>query len=206
MIACMITYNDMPVIKDSIRSIYDQVERIVVVDGRYKDFPGDSWLSDDGTFEYLQSLDKITMIAGSSYLENEKRNLYLTQIDDGQAVLVLDADEVVVGTLCEPKADIGLVKFKADNYTKYLATRLFIYREGFLYRGVHYVLQDKEGRPFNSHMRAEPPFTSEYIDSFYIEHRQHKRSDERKFDKKQYYRKLRIREQAYRKACKYHIK
>ena len=206
MIACMITYNDMPVLRESIGSIYNQVDHIIAVDGKYSDFPGDDWLSTDGTFEYLNGLDKVTLIAGGGYLEHEKRNLYLSHVNNGETILVLDADEVVVGTLCEPKADIGLVKFKDGTFTKHLATRLFRYRENFLYRGVHYVLQDADDKPFNGHSRAEKPFTSEHIDSFYIQHRQHGRSDERKFDKKQYYRKLRIREQAYRKACKYHIK
>lgn len=202
----MITYNDMPVVRESIESIYSQVERIVAVDGRYKDFPGDSLLSDDGTFEYLQSLDKVTLIAGGGTYEHDKRNMYFAMMADGQPVLVLDSDEVVVGKLCEPKADIGLVKLKDGNFTKYLATRLFKYRKGFLYRGVHYVLQDGQGRPFNRHNRAEPPFTSEQVDSFYIEHRHGKRSDERRFAKDTYYKKLRIREQKYRRACEFHIR
>ncbi len=203
MIACMITYNDMPLIKTCIESIYNQVDRIIAIDGRYKDFPDGSWLSDDGTLEYLNSLDKVEVIEGAGLYENEKRNLYLECLEDGQQVLVIDTDEEVVGIIPELKADIGLVAIKKNNCSQHIATRLFRYKEGLKYRGVHYVLEFPDGKPYNSRTKALEPYSHEIIDSFYLRH--HERSIERKLAKSKYYKKLIQREVAYRKQHKYHI-
>ena len=205
-VAAMITYNDMPLVCESIESIYPQVERIVVIDGRYADFPGKEWLSNDGTREYLLGLDKVTVVDGPGLLENEKRNLYLEGLADFQTLLVLDSDEVVEGKLCTLDYDIGLVPFWEGGRKQMLATRLFRYREGLRYGGVHYVLETLQGRPFNTRHHAAAPFTDIKITSFAIRHQGQKRSDGRKFAKAAYYKNLIIREVAYRKKAKFPIK
>ncbi len=206
----MITYNDIEVIKDSIGSIYHQVDEIIAVDGKYSEFIDDDneWYSTDGTLEYLESLDKVKLLFGAGLLEHEKRNMYIDLLNDGDMVLVLDSDEIVEGKLEELPLgiDIGLVEFKDLKHTKYLATRLFRYREGLRYRGVHYILQDELGRPFNAHNRAEPPYTSKRINGFCIRHKWSLRNDLRKLYKSRYYKKLNMRETAYRRASKFHLK
>jgi len=82
----------------SIRSIYDFVDRIVVVDGPYKGFSHNSLKSTDGTREFVASLDKVTLIdVDCPLIQPEKRNLYF---DDGADwYFWIDGDEIAFGDL-----------------------------------------------------------------------------------------------------------
>ena len=66
-------YNDMPLIKNCIESIYSQVDKIIAIDGSYADFPDGSGYSTDGTIEYLTSLDKVELITTFGLSEVAKR-------------------------------------------------------------------------------------------------------------------------------------
>ena len=210
MIACIITYNDIEVIKKSIESIYHKVNEIIVVDGKYSEFIDDTieWYSTDGTLEYLESLEKVKLLFGAGLLEHEKRNMYIDLLHDGDMVLVLDSDEVVEGNIEDlpSEIDIGLVPFIDRKNIKYLATRLFRYRAGLRYMGVHYILQSEDGQPFNTHTRAEPPYKDIKVNSFKIKHLWHLRDDRRQLYKSRYYKTLNVRETAYKRDSKFHIK
>jgi len=191
-VVTIITYNDWPLIKDCIESVYDKADSIIVVDGRYRDFPGKEWLSNDGTWEYLNSLDKITLIAGSRSTEYEKRNYYLMQCSEGDIVLNLDADEVLVGEFPQISADWGIIKLYdgPSRHVKKRASRLFRYREGMQYRNVHFTLY-WQGRQINKLDRVIDPDTSvQIVEDSYIEHNWHLRSQTRRHDKSIYYKKL----------------
>ena len=54
---CIISYNDYPLIKKCVESIIDQVDRLIIVDGRYRDFPGSSMTSTGDTKEYLNEIN-----------------------------------------------------------------------------------------------------------------------------------------------------
>ena len=112
----MITYNDMPLIEKAIKSVYDKVDKIIAVDGRYKDFTDwtGQWYSTDGTIEFLAGLPKVELRFAANLYESDKRNEYLKGLEDGQTVMVLDADEIVEGDIPELKADIGLVSLASS--------------------------------------------------------------------------------------------
>ncbi len=74
LIATIITYNDWPLIKNCVESIKDKVDKIIAVDGRYRDFPdtnGD--YSTDGTIEYLSGINNLELVFESGIDEVVKR-------------------------------------------------------------------------------------------------------------------------------------
>jgi len=192
LIGCIVTYNDMPLVKSCIESIYDKVDRIVAIDGRYKDYPGSKWDSTDGTLEYLCSLDKADVISTLGYSELDKRNRYLEELDDGDIVLNLDADEVLVGNISKLESDFGIIDLR-DGHSKgkkNRATRYFKYREGMRYKFVHYTLYLQNKQINNLHRVINPDYTYENVKDFYIRHDWHLRDQLRKHHKGQYYKKL----------------
>ena len=200
-IAAMITYNDMPVIEKSVESFIDQVDKFVCVDGKYDDFDGDLLYSHDKTLDYIHSLPHTVVIYAGGLYENEKRSMYLDHVSDGDTLIVIDTDEVIHGQIKPLDVDVGIIDFKEARNIKAVA-RIFKYREGLRYRGVHYVLQFEDGQPFNTHRKAVPPFTDRRIKEFYIEHL-NVRDDNRRFAKEAYYKRLKHREDKYRKTSKF---
>jgi len=192
LVGCVITYNDMPLIRDCIESLYGQVDRIIAVDGRYSDFPGDGWDSTDGTLEYLCSIDKADVISTMNFTELDKRNRYLEELEDGDIVLNLDSDEVLVGKIPKLGADFGIIEL-VDNHcgkVQTRATRFFKYRKGLRYENVHFTLYYK-GEQVNSLKKiVNPDFSFEIIKGCHIEHNWHKRSELRRHYKGIYYKKL----------------
>lgn len=185
-------YNDMPLIVQCVESIYNKVDRIIAVDGSYIDYPDGSGTSIDGTIEYLDSLEKVELITTFGLSEVEKRNLYLEGLNDGDTVLNLDADEVLLGNIPNLTCDFGIIDLK-DGHSKHIqkrATRFFHYRDGMRYNYVHYTLyyQDKIINKLKEIINRD--FTFEDVKSFNIIHNWHMRTDLRKYQKSQYYRKL----------------
>ena len=111
LVACINCYNDWPLIKECVESIYDQVDRIIAVDGRFINYPKGNWYSTDGTIEYLTSLEKVELIFAAGLLETEKRNVYMDMLKPGDTVLVIDGDETVKGKIrkLDKRTDIGLI-------------------------------------------------------------------------------------------------
>lgn len=199
LIGAVITYNDMPLIKNCIESIYDKVDRIVAIDGRYKDYPGSQWDSTDGTLEYLCSLDKADVISTLGYSELDKRNRYLEELSDGDICLNLDADEVLVGNISKLESDFGIINLK-DGHSKHIqkrATRFFRYHEGMRYKFVHYTLY-QNGIMLNDLKKiVDGKCSYENVKDFYIRHDWHKRDQLRKHCKSIYYKKLLVNEKGY---------
>jgi hypothetical protein len=196
LIGCINCYNDMPLIKDCVESLYDKVDKIICVDGSYDDFPDGSGSSIDGTIEYLNNLDKIDLILANYATEVEKRNLYLTKCIDGDIVINLDADEVLVGNIPTLISDFGIIDFK-DGHSKHIqkrATRFFKFRTGMRYENVHYTLYYNGQIVNNLKEVISRNFTSEDIKDFYLIHNWHLRDDLRKHNKQIYYRKLNKKE------------
>jgi hypothetical protein len=191
-VCCIITYNDFPLIKDCIESVIGKVDRIICIDGKYIDFPGSEDFSTDGTLEYLKSISKVELMFWKGD-EISKRNFYLMQVNDGDTVLNLDADEVLIGDLPELKSDWGIINLH-DGHDKHIqsrASRLFKFKEGIHYQNTHCTLYDKNNVIINKLQKViNPEFSFEIVKSCYIEHRWHLRPDERKYYKQQYYRKL----------------
>ena len=197
LIGCINCYNDWPLIKNCIESIYDKVDKIICVDGRYLDYPGEEWYSTDGTIYYIDSIDKAELIQVKGATEVEKRNLYLTKCRDGDIVLNLDADEVLIGNISKLESDFGIIDLR-DGHSKHIqrrATRFFKFREGMEYKNVHYTLY-YNGKMINKLQKViNKNFNFEQIKNFYVLHNWHKRTDLRKHNKSIYYKKL-IRNEA----------
>lgn len=191
-VGCIITFNDMPLVRECVESMVDKVDKLIIVDGRYRDFPGDSWDSTDGTLEYICSIDKADVISTLGYSELDKRNRYLEELNDGDIVLNLDSDEVLVGEIPKLEADFGIIRLH-DGHSKHIqdrATRFFKYREGMRYENVHYTLY-RQGKMVNNLKKViNPEFSFENIEGCHIEHNWHKREDLRKHYKSLYYKKL----------------
>jgi hypothetical protein len=190
----------MPVIKDCIKSIYNQVDRIIAVDGKYRDFPSQDWYSTDGTIQYLYSLDKVELVFAAGLFEADKRNVYMNMLKAGDSVLVIDGDEVVEGKLgkLDRNTDIGLVQLgEPGQKYKRLATRFFKYRKGLRHNGIHFILELK-GQWFNNRCHAVNGFKEKNINTFKINHLHRKRSRTRKEQKEKYRLSARARESQFK--------
>ena len=193
LVATIICFNDYPLIVDCIKSIYDKVDKIIAVDGAYDDFPCDINYSTDGTLEYLDSLDKVELILAPGIPEVAKRNKYLEPLEDNDTVLNIDADEVLIGDIPELTTDFVSMDW-CDGHSKHVqrrVTKLFKYHENMRYVGCHYTLYTGDGIMINKlHEVINKDFSCERITSCHILHNWHLRSDLRKFQKSQYYKKL----------------
>jgi len=191
-VGTVICYNDMPLVQNCIESIINKVDRIIAIDGKYADFPGISGSSTDGTIQYLESLDKVKVIMTSGLSEIEKRNLYLEQLVDGDTVLNLDTDEVLIGNFPKIASMWGIIDLK-DGHSKHIqrrASRVFKYRNGIKYENTHCTLY-YNGKIINKLCEViNKDFTFELIKGCHILHNWHLRNDRRKFEKMKYYKKL----------------
>ena len=196
LVATIVTYNDWPLIKDCIESIYNKVDRIIAIDGKYMDFPGISNISTDGTLEYLSGLSKIETIIATNLDEVTKRNLYLSFLDEGDICLNIDTDEVLTGSIPELKTDIGIIMIgeQGDRRRHRRSIRFFKYRHGLHYWGKHTLVLDKDDNLFAHLDKYGKNYTAEKITSFEFLHNNHKRSYDRVINKSKYYKILMARE------------
>lgn len=187
----LITYNDMPHIKTTIESIYDKVDMIVAVDGRFLDFPSNADCSTDGTIEYLRSLDKVSLVIAEGKTEVEKRNLYLVG-SVGDWYLHLDADEEWVGDVkWEPDVDMMISTLRRKKPKQFMdRIRLFRHVEGLHYDKKHYWLFDSHQRTFAILDKPGQGYKAGRHDGVKIIHHEDVRTPERMSEKKQYYRAL----------------
>jgi len=192
----------MPLLKKCVESIYDQVDKIIAVDGKYKDFPGASWYSTDGTIEYLSSLGKVELIFAADLFEDDKRNVYMNRLKRGDIALVIDGDEYIEGQIRKlgKGYDIGLILLgEPGTKFKRLATRYFKYYKGLKYNGIHFILELK-GKWFNNRCHALKGFKEQNINTFKIVHLHRKRSRQRKELKEKYKASARRRESKFKIA------
>lgn len=203
LIGVMIVFNDMPHLPDTVNSIINKVDRIVAVDGRFRDFPADNPLSDDGTREYLFGLPKVELIDAPDLYEHEKRNKYLIG-KEGDWYLHLDADEEWIGDINIPEADMVLCNMRsnappASRFPEIIKRiRLFRHIDGLHYANKHYWLKDKDEKTFALLSRPGRAYSMHVDSDTNIVHNCYKRSPERIMQKRKYYRKLIRRENQFR--------
>ena len=191
-IATIITYNDIETIENCIKSIKDKVDKIVVVDGKYRDFPGEYEYSTDGTIEYIAGFaSDYNMVFRSVSRLNQvaKRNVYIGYLHDRDICLNIDADEMLIGNIPELDTDMGRIMVgEAGQPRRHLRTcRFFRFREGLHYWGKHTLILDKDEKVFADLQHVGKKYTVRKIMSFELLHRNDLRSAERKADKKIYY-------------------
>jgi len=192
----MITYNDFPMVKRAVESVIDYVDRAIIIDGRFIDFPGETNYSTDGTIEYLRSVEKVSLILVAGKTEIEKRNLYLVN-DRDEFYVHLDADEEWTGDPPIPPADADacIVPLHRDRPQHDMArVRLFRHVPGLHYKHKHYWLHDGQGRTFALLDRVGDTYCgvklkgNEFEGSL-IRHHDQERDKVRQSQKKTYYRK-----------------
>jgi len=196
LVATLITYNDIETIKDCIESIEGKVDKIIVVDGKFKDFPGEENISTDGTLECLDSFPKIEILFTYGLDEVDKRNNYLNELKDGDICLNLDADEILEGEIPELTTDIGIIQVgeQGDRRRHRRTNRFFRYRKGLHYWGRHTLILDENNKMFAFLDKVGKGYTSQKITEFELLHRNDLRSFERKKNKEKYYKILMARE------------
>jgi len=191
----LVCYNDYPLIIRCIESV-PWVDEIIAVDGRYIDYPLGPMQSNDGTLEYLESIDKVNLIHAAGLQEIEKRNKYLVG-EIGDWYLHLDADEEWVGPapIIDPEIDAYIIDFhRSYPVHKMDRVRLFKHIEGLHYEGKHYWLRDKNGVTFALLQQVGSVYRGARLGGVHIEHHELERSPERQRDRKIYYNVLSRRE------------
>lgn len=190
----------MPLIENCISSVYDKVDKIVVVDGKFRDFPGTGCYSTDGTLEYLDWLykmesSKFVIIKTWGLDEVEKRNTYLKLLNPGDICLNIDTDEALITKLPKLTADIGMVAIgeEGDRKRHKRSNRFFRFREGLHYWGTHKMLLNDRGKLFADLHFVGDGYTSQKTNVEFL-HNNHLRDYNRKKDKKKYYQILTKRE------------
>jgi len=191
----LVCYNDYPLIIRCIESV-PWVDEIIAVDGRYIDYPLGPMQSNDGTLEYLESIDKVNLIHAAGLQEIEKRNKYLVG-EIGDWYLHLDADEEWVGPppIIDPEVDAYIIDFhRSYPVHKMDRVRLFKHVDGLRYEGKHYWLRDKNGVTFALLQQVGSVYRGARLGGVHIEHHELERSPERQRDRKIYYNVLSRRE------------
>lgn len=190
-----ITYNDMPLIQQAVESVCNLVDGIVVVDGRFEDFPqlNGSDLSTDGTLEYLDGIENVHLIEAPNLSEIHKRNCYLMG-GVGDWYLHLDADEVWEGPIPDRTCVDAFVSELRRNYPQYAIPRVRLFRhvEGLHYEDKHYWLKDGDGRTFSLLKEVGTVYRGAKGGKIY--HQGNRRPRARQSAKETYYRTLRARE------------
>jgi glycosyltransferase involved in cell wall biosynthesis len=201
LIATYITFDDIDTIQQSVESVIDQVDQIYFIDGKFRDFPADNLISEDGTLEYLQDLQKkhpqkVKVVTIKNQDEVGKRNVYLMMMKAGDVILNVDADEVLVGEIPYLDMDIGkiIIEDAQNGRTTLRCSRFFKMKKGLHYWRKHYLIMDKDEQLFATLKVVGKQYSVQTVNSFLLKNMHHKRSAGRQLKKKAYYRKLVIRE------------
>jgi hypothetical protein len=101
--ACYIVYNEADKIAISLNSILPYVDKVIIVDGAFENFPHIVPQSTDGTKEVAEKIcgNKLIWVNCSKawISEGAKRNEYLKYIPEGAWFYILDADTIWYGDI-----------------------------------------------------------------------------------------------------------
>ena len=152
---CMIFWNDLAMLKRSVPELRKRVDRLVMVDGPYAQFPKTAnpleyWPSDtlhstDGSHalavEYADSV-----VSGFWDTEEQKRCAYLEATKSGSNVIVVDADEVIDGELPFTMPELARIEVRRNDKSTppYPVVRVFKHTPTLRYAGTHHTLFDGE--------------------------------------------------------------
>jgi len=192
LIAFYITYNDMPLIEKSLESVSGKFDNVYAVDGRFEDFPGRDDYSTDGTLEYLRR-HEVSVIKLAGVSEPIKRDVVFDVAGPGDTVLVIDADEVLVGDVSPISTDCCRIMISESvsgarlNYTN--CSRLIKVCQGLHYSS-HHAIVDSSGQLFADSAGCGEGYTISEANTFYLEHLRGSRGYDRDFLKKIYYKTL----------------
>jgi len=181
-IACIIVFNEEKFIERCLRSLKNKADRIIVVDGVYKDFPHEIPHSTDRTIQIIQDITpeaSIIQTLNPWHSQVEKRNFYLGG-EKGDWYFHIDADEELVGKLPNT-ARLNREAYNIQIRGKHsiLGLRLFKHQDGIHYEGAHNALwvRDRLLRFYNYPI----------LSLCYLKHHSEERDEERKKAQQIYY-------------------
>lgn len=144
MIACVIFYNDGPLLEDSLKSLVGKVDQIIAVDGAFSDFPHEKPYSTDGSLEIAEKYATVIKTKKAWKTQVDKRNAYLKHVPDGECFIVIDADEELWGKI--PHEGNLKVYIKPEaNRKGYWWPRIFIKTPELRYYKTHMSLFNEDG-------------------------------------------------------------
>jgi glycosyltransferase involved in cell wall biosynthesis len=199
LVACYSVYKEIEFIEESLNSVVDLVDFLILVDGAYVDWPDRDDYSSDGTKEFVTQRigSKGVLIEPQKRLtQSEKRNLYLKYAEDRFSdawVLVIDGDEILRGAqedfqwLRSPESEaFNIAKILIrNNLEAQEGTRLLprLYRKipGLHYTENHLTLRDKLGFDVNA------KYPSLKLEGVWLEHKRALRNYDRKIIRDRYY-------------------
>lgn len=147
----MIFYDDGPeLLERSLKSLKKVTDKILAVDGVYREFPHKDFLSQKASREVVDKLaDQVITPSKEWYDEPTKRNAYLTLKSTKDYYLMLDADEEVLGDkptgLIHPVYRVSLTTNRAGVNLPGYYNRLFRHHAGMRYHLTHNNLILKDG-------------------------------------------------------------
>ena len=141
-IGCVIFFNDGELLKKCLQALKSKVDRIVAIDGAYKDFPHLVPYSTDGSIEVAEKFaDEVIKVKYPWEDEIAKRNRYLECAKTGDFIIVVDADEELEGDLSGIKEDFyQLMLYRVDGVPPYPVFRVHKKIEDMFYSGTHHSL------------------------------------------------------------------
>lgn len=195
LIACVNQFEDASFLEQSLPAIRSTVDLLVVVDGRYADYPGDHPGSRDGSLDIARHygahvIEPVNGLPWAS--EIEKRNAYLSVGDPGDYYFVVDADEIVVGHIDRDIMTthddwlVDLIRIRKEQPLRQDLRqpihRLFKHRAGIRYHGTHHAVHIAD--------RLIHPDRLPLFPGAHFVHRTEYRDDKRNEAKGVYYRTL----------------
>ena len=147
---CYQEASNLPRSIKSVREVMGPDLTFTFVDGRYPDYPEGEDFSTDGTEQIAREAGYYLPISDH---ECEKRTAGLAFIDsianDGDWVLVMDADETLTERFSWPTENVGQFNFKRmSDGREYGRNRLYRWQPGLEFKHRHYDLYDSAGNLF----------------------------------------------------------
>ena len=138
LIACYSVFNEAQHLKESLKSIKDKVDFIIVVDGAYENFPHQFPFSTDKTLAIAKKYaDKVIETSEAWKSEILKRNQYLIG-KPGDVYLQIDGHEIWSGDLTPPFGNYRIKMKMTDGWHEFF--RMFKHQAGIRYERRHYEL------------------------------------------------------------------
>jgi len=199
---CFSIYNEAPHIRDYLLRCKCAAPhaKVIVVDGRYDPFPGESFHSDDGTLEIARELADVVIECpnGRPWPNEEvKRTAYFKVGENGDEYLVVDGDEEIIGSVSPqlPSALDANVQLHRDTGQKpYPVFRYHKHDDDLKVHGHHNAIWR---RGIHIPRKKSPVFLQRDV-GFALLHHTRIREPERQQRKSHYYRWLSDRERSFR--------
>src|SRR5512133_818427 len=137
-----IFYDETPeMLSRALRSLKNVSDKVLAIDGAYKEFPHEDFRSKKETIDAAKSIaDEVIEVTEPWADEPAKRNAYLKLKSEKDYYIMLDADEVIEGEkpkgLVHPTYRISLSTLRDGIWYPCFYNRLFRH-----HRGMHYYLK-----------------------------------------------------------------